>query len=263
MPLLGAGRRVIAPDTLGFGNSDPAPAEISLGFFADNVLDVLDALGIEQCDLFGAMTGSRIALHVAATAPGRVRRLALLGFPYFASEGAKEARLAETARFELGYPEPDGSHVLRVWKYALAQLAGSGADHAASGADPQVWRSERTGGPSPIADLSARQMDYLEDWVTDVVRCKTMWTRTALAVYKDDPGAELPSLTVPTLVIGLNGSGFPPYLKFDSARAVGSLVPNGRFVMMEAPDADSRVTYLYPEELSRVLATFLDDPSSS
>jgi pimeloyl-ACP methyl ester carboxylesterase len=263
LPMLGAARRVVALDTLGFGNSDP-PASmetISLHGFAENVLDALDGLGIERADVLGAMTGSRVALHLGATRPDRVRRLALLGFPFFDSVAAKDARLAETARFELGYREPDGAHIVRIWRYAVTQLAGRGADHSASGADPDAWRADPSGGRSPIASMSSRQLDYLEDWVVDGIKAGEMWTRTALAVYKDDPVPELSALRIPTLVIGLNGAGFPAYLKERSAKAVGDLVPGARFVLLEPPDADSRVSYLYPEELSRILLEFLDDPT--
>src|SRR5579862_94804 len=62
IPTLARTRRVIAMDTLGFGNSDPAPACYKqIGDYARNVVHFLDAMGIERADVLGTFTGSLIA----------------------------------------------------------------------------------------------------------------------------------------------------------------------------------------------------------
>ncbi|MEV0532078.1 alpha/beta hydrolase [Kitasatospora sp. NPDC050463] len=73
--LVGAGLRVIRCDLRGFGET-PVPD----GPYdnAQDVVDLLDKLGIERAALVGASGGGRVALAVAARWPQRVTALALL-----------------------------------------------------------------------------------------------------------------------------------------------------------------------------------------
>jgi pimeloyl-ACP methyl ester carboxylesterase len=80
---LGAGRaHVIAPDFLGFGGSDvPAgpPEEVAdEAAFADDVIELVDTLGLERPLLAGHDVGSAVAAAVARRAPHRVRGLLLM-----------------------------------------------------------------------------------------------------------------------------------------------------------------------------------------
>lgn len=82
--LLAGGRRVIAPDTLGNGDSAP-PAHPSpdIDYFADAFLRTLDALGLERVDLYGNHTGAYIAVEMALARPDRVGRIVLDGIGVF------------------------------------------------------------------------------------------------------------------------------------------------------------------------------------
>jgi pimeloyl-ACP methyl ester carboxylesterase len=71
--------RVLAVDLPGFGDSDkPIGASYDPRFFADAMVDLLDALAIDHVDLIGNSLGGRVALEIALRAPERVGRLALL-----------------------------------------------------------------------------------------------------------------------------------------------------------------------------------------
>ena len=72
------GRAVLALDLPGHGRS-PGPALTSIAEMAAWLIRFLDAAGIQQAALCGHSMGALIALAVAAAAPDRVRRLALLG----------------------------------------------------------------------------------------------------------------------------------------------------------------------------------------
>ncbi len=72
------GMRVIAPDLPGAGRSTPA-AGISFDSLANDLLALLDALGIERAHVAGHSMGSIVCQHLAAKAPARVRDLVLLG----------------------------------------------------------------------------------------------------------------------------------------------------------------------------------------
>lgn len=81
---LSASRTVIAPDTLGNGDSaPPAPAEPDCAYYADSSVRVMDALGIERVDLYGSHTGAHIAVEIAIAHPDRVGRMVLDGIGMF------------------------------------------------------------------------------------------------------------------------------------------------------------------------------------
>ena len=84
LPRFAPAYRSIAPDILGFGDSehpDPAPAGMLdyTRLRAESVLALLAALGIEKAHLVGNSMGGMIALTVALAAPERVDRLVLMG----------------------------------------------------------------------------------------------------------------------------------------------------------------------------------------
>ncbi|MCX7789953.1 MAG: 2-succinyl-6-hydroxy-2,4-cyclohexadiene-1-carboxylate synthase [Chloroflexaceae bacterium] len=79
IPALAPLRQVIAVDLPGHGRA-PAPADPSCYTMERTVADLLallDHLGHAACDILGYSMGGRVALHLAATAPARVRALVL------------------------------------------------------------------------------------------------------------------------------------------------------------------------------------------
>ena len=86
IPLLAAGRRVIAPDFLGHGFSDRRDRfDRSLVAQTAMVLALLDRLGIERADVAGHDTGGGVALILAVEHPERVRRVVLSNIVCFDS----------------------------------------------------------------------------------------------------------------------------------------------------------------------------------
>jgi pimeloyl-ACP methyl ester carboxylesterase len=116
---LGTDRRVVAPDTLGNGDScAPAPAEPDIAYFADASLRVMDALGIDQADLYGAHTAARIATRIALSAPDRARRIVLDGFGLYTPEALEEI-LATYAPAIV--PDDQARHLLWAWHFVRDQ----------------------------------------------------------------------------------------------------------------------------------------------
>lgn len=80
IPALAAGRRVIAPDMVGFGFSErPVGIRYGLDTWVAQAIGLLDALKIERADLIGNSFGGALALALAIRHPTRVRRLVLMG----------------------------------------------------------------------------------------------------------------------------------------------------------------------------------------
>lgn len=78
LPLLPARYRVYAPDLRGHGDSDRTLSEYSLGSMTRDVIEFMDALGVDRATVAGHSMGSYVAQQVALTAPRRVDRLLLI-----------------------------------------------------------------------------------------------------------------------------------------------------------------------------------------
>jgi pimeloyl-ACP methyl ester carboxylesterase len=83
-PLAAAGLRVIAPDQRGYHLSDKPRglAAYSLDRLAEDVIALLDALGLERAAVVGHDWGGAVAWWTALRFPERVERLAILNTPH-------------------------------------------------------------------------------------------------------------------------------------------------------------------------------------
>lgn len=77
IPTLAATRRVIAVELQGHGHTGDIHREMTVPAFAEDVVALLDVLGIERADLFGFSLGGSTALEIAVRHPERVDRLVL------------------------------------------------------------------------------------------------------------------------------------------------------------------------------------------
>jgi pimeloyl-ACP methyl ester carboxylesterase len=79
VPALARRYHVIVPDLIGFGRTRrPGRVLPSMGDVARVLAAWLERLGVPRCHLVGHSMGGQIALHFAARAPERVRRLVLV-----------------------------------------------------------------------------------------------------------------------------------------------------------------------------------------
>ncbi|WP_256761223.1 alpha/beta fold hydrolase [Cohnella sp. WQ 127256] len=94
MPLLAPFGRVIAPDIRGHGKSSASESQYAMDQLADDLMELLDELNIDQVNLFGHSLGGYIALAFAEKYPERLLTLGLVHSTTFPdSEQAKEGRL--------------------------------------------------------------------------------------------------------------------------------------------------------------------------
>lgn len=87
--LAGKGRCVIMLDLYGRGFSDNPNVAYTDTLFATQVLELLDALGVERAAFFGLSNGGRVVSQIAGLAPERVARLV-----YVASSGFRDVTRA-------------------------------------------------------------------------------------------------------------------------------------------------------------------------
>jgi pimeloyl-ACP methyl ester carboxylesterase len=151
--------RVIAVDLPGFGDSDkPIGAAYDAPFFADAVIDLLDALELDRADLIGNSLGGRVALEVALRDPGRVGRVALLAPSLAWRRSRRWAPALRLVRPELGLVQLAPRAVVQ----AIVQRVIPGADEGwtAAGVD-EFLRSYLTPAGRAAFYAAARQI-YLE-----------------------------------------------------------------------------------------------------
>ena len=87
--LVSKGRCVIMLDLYGRGFSDNPDVAYTDTLFATQVLELLDALGVERAAFFGLSNGGRVVSQIAGLAPERVARLV-----YVASSGFRDVTCA-------------------------------------------------------------------------------------------------------------------------------------------------------------------------
>ncbi len=119
MRALARSRRVIAPDTLGNGDSaPPSPAVPDIAYYADASLRVMDALGVERADLYGSHTGAHIVTEMALARPDRFGRMVLDGIGMFSAEVKAEllARYAPSVQ-----PDSFGTQLHWAWHFVRDQ----------------------------------------------------------------------------------------------------------------------------------------------
>ncbi|GAB4178783.1 MAG: alpha/beta hydrolase [Rhodocyclaceae bacterium] len=114
LPILGARYRAIAMDTMGFGDSAPAPWPASVERWAGVAIELLDALGIARAHVVGHHTGGVIAVELAASHPERIGKVVLSSTP-FAGAAFRRARAASPGIDEVS-PRGDGSHLTELWR---------------------------------------------------------------------------------------------------------------------------------------------------
>jgi pimeloyl-ACP methyl ester carboxylesterase len=82
MQRLAGGRRLIAPDLRGFGWTDAPDGPINPDVFVEDLVALLDALGLERVDVAGHDWGGFTSFLLSARHPERVRKVLALSAPH-------------------------------------------------------------------------------------------------------------------------------------------------------------------------------------
>ena len=78
IPSLEKKYRVIAPDLIGYGQSDKPQIAYTIDLFTRFVFDFLDTLGIKHCCMVGSSLGGRIVVECASTNDGSIEKIVLV-----------------------------------------------------------------------------------------------------------------------------------------------------------------------------------------
>lgn len=200
---LGAARFVIAPDTLGNGDSaPPAPVAPDLEYYADSVCRILDALKIDQVDFFGSHTGAHIGCELAIHHPDRVRKIIFDGIGIF-DNALREDMLANYAPAVT--PDEFGTQLTWAWHFLRDQMI-----HF-----PYYRRD-----PEHRILVNMPPPEALHGMVTEVLKALTTYHHGYHAVFRHDAVNRLPLVTVPSMFMASEPDPLTAYLD-----EVSTLIP--------------------------------------
>ncbi len=213
----------IAPDLRGMGQSDAPDLGYSMATYAEDLLALLNTLGVERVTLCGLSMGGYVAFEIMRRAPERVRALILINTRADAdSADARKARDSAAAAAREGGAELVAESML---PRLLARTAPAN--------NPElVERLRRMIEATPVAGILG-----------------------ALGAMRDRPDslALLPALTeTPTLVIAGDDDQI---LRPDSSQSMADAIPGARLAVL--PGAGHLTPLELPEAVTALLADFL------
>ncbi|MGE0801910.1 MAG: alpha/beta fold hydrolase [Lautropia sp.] len=229
-------RRVIAPDTLGNGDSTgDIPAGADIAFFAGRLAETLDALGIESFDLYGTHTGASLATELALARPQRVGALILDGVGLYPDPFRDELLARYTPAIQ---PDQQGAYLMWIWHFVRDTF--------------MYWpwyaldRAHRRDGGLPDAEV-------LHSKVVEVMKAARTYHHSYRAAIAYDKRARIPLLRVPTLAVCARGDMLHVY--FDE---LCRLVPGGQGIWTDGTQTPEAAV-----STAAALRRFLDSPTHS
>jgi pimeloyl-ACP methyl ester carboxylesterase len=204
------GKTVVAPDLAGTGDSDPHPGSApTIADYATDVVQLVRGLSFAQVDLYGSHTGACLAVEIAASVPGLVRRVILDGVPIFTPETVEDFKAHYAPTIE---PDINGTHLLWAHNFCRDQIL--------------FWPwYDRSAKAARRASLpSARD---LHDWVIEVIKGLGGFPLGYHAVFDYPMLQRLPDVSQPTLCISAAADTLA-----EASRHTKSLLPDGHLVLI-------------------------------
>lgn len=240
-PLLTSAFRVIAPDTPGYGNSQPLPGDGSIEAMAASMVALLDTLGLPRAHVLGLHTGNKIAAAMAAGWPDRVERVVLAGHTHslIVDKAGRDAAIRHLVDhyFPRFGASQDGAHRVRSWLMAQA-------DVQSLWWPPQLLAGAQVTA-ADVAIAEAMVLDHLLGWRSIVP--------TYEAIFAFDLAAALRRIAAPTMVLELRPADESHLAA--QAPVICGIVPGCRGALLE--DCDASVFRRRPELVADAVRPFL------
>lgn len=204
------GRPVLALDTLGNGESDRPPGwerphgapaapvapwdAPTIADYAGVVAEALDALGLDEVDVYGSHTGGCIGIELAILlGPERVRGLVVDGVTLFAADELERHLARYTPPLE---PVWDGSHLAFAWQFLRAQM--------------QFWPwYDQT--RQAIRRVEPLPTEAQHTWVVELLKSGHTYPLAYRAAFSYPTRERLPLLATRSLFAAVEGDMLAPY----------------------------------------------------
>jgi len=188
--------RVVLYDKRGHGLSDAPPAPYTIDEHADDLLGLLDHIGIGRFSLVGLSVGGLISQRLAVRCPERIQTITLCCTA--AKIGTPELWAERIAGVENGGIEPLADNVLQRWFTPLFRQT-----HAAE----------------------------LAGWRNMLVRTPAHgYAGTCAAIRDADLRSDAGRITIPTLCVAGDQDGSTPP---DLVQGTADLIPGARFALID------------------------------
>ncbi|UCF18329.1 MAG: alpha/beta fold hydrolase [Gemmatimonadota bacterium] len=219
--------RIIAPNLRGFGNSLLPAEPYTLANLADDVAELIAALGLKKVVIVGLSMGGYVAFELFRRHQRLVRALVL----------------ADTK------PDPD-TETAREARARLAQLAESDGSAAVTRELLPKLLAERTRTTHPQIEQQLIQM-------MDAARPEAIAAASRAMAERVDSRPLLPRITLPVLVIGGSEDSLAPP---EPTRAWARALPNAIVHFIKGAGHVSNLER--PEEFNHLLSDFLGQVTS-
>jgi pimeloyl-ACP methyl ester carboxylesterase len=234
IPILAEKYKVVAMDTLGFGDSDRPSGPTSIPLYAETVKMLMDEIGADKVNVVGRHTGSFIAIETAAAYPERVDKL-VLSEPHYHDEAMRQgeevqALLRNWVQFWIDWlkdgTKDDGSHFAEAW---------------------QVLKEHDETMPS----------DLLNRIILDYLKAGGGGSNAYKAIFSYPMDQRLPLIQAPTLIMW----GTKDIVTFDLGGPVektNEIIKRTKVVYIE--DATFVAADTMPEKFTQPILEFFEDP---
>lgn len=219
MPVLLPHFRVLRYDTRGHGRSDVTPGPYTVAQLGDDVLALMDHLGVARAHFCGLSMGGMIGMWLGIHHAGRLHRLAL----------------CNTAA-KIGTPDTWNPRIAKVEAEGMAPIV-----------DTVLERWFTTG----FRQRAPEQVAIVRDML--LATAPAGYSANCAAVRDMDQRAGVASIGVPTLVIAGTHDGSTPAA---DGRAVAEAIPGARFVELDAAHLSN---WEQSTQFNEALVAFLTD----
>lgn len=222
--LSSAGFRAVVPDLRGFGESEPGTEAGSTDMLADDLIALLDSLGIEKAVVGGMSMGGYVLLNLLARYPQRI----------------------SAACFIVTRADADDETARGKRNHLIAEVKAGRPDAVPSAFTPLLFADQTVAARSGL-------VDEVRGWMAETSPSGLVLGLEAIR-DREDSSALLPQLKIPVLVMGAReDKAIPPEKSTDLA----GQIPGARLCMLSA--AGHMVNIEQPEAFNSALLDFLRD----
>ncbi|WP_035240534.1 alpha/beta fold hydrolase [Desulfobacter vibrioformis] len=222
--LAAAGFRAVVPDLRGFGESEPGTEAGSTDLLADDLIALLDHLGIEKAVVGGMSMGGYVLLNLLARYPERV----------------------SAACFIVTRADADDETARGKRNHLIAEIKAGRPEAVPSAFTPLLFADQTVAARPEL-------VEEVRGWMTATSPSGLI---LGLETIRDrgDSSTLLPGLKIPVLVMGARGDkAIPPEKSTDLAERI----PGAKLCMLS--DASHMVNIEQPEAFNSALVDFLRD----